>query len=237
MVGLILCKYSLILLTLESALESLKRGKFILIHDSQSRENEIDMVVASQFTTPEHIGIMRNRAGGLLCTAIDGMFADKLDLKFMHDILESSQVFNNKDMIAGISPYGDRPSFSITINHIDTYTGITDIDRSKTITKFSALFNLPDPKTIFTSTFKTPGHVPLLLAHTQLLKARRGHTEMSVYLAKLANLIPIMTICEMMDIETHTALSIDKAQQYAKQNNISLVNTDDLLQQFMVTRN
>ena len=60
---------------------------------------------------------------------------------------------------------------------------------------------------------------------------------MSVYLAKLANLIPIMTICEMMDIETHTALSIDKAQQYAKQNNISLVNTDDLLQQFMVTRN
>ena len=77
------------------------------------------------------------------------MFADKLDLKFMHDILESSQVFHNKDMIAGISPYGDRPSFSITINHIDTYTGITDIDRSKTITKFSALFNLPDPKTYF----------------------------------------------------------------------------------------
>ena len=223
-------------MTLESALESLKRGKFILIHDSKSRENEVDMVVASQFTTPEHIGIMRNRAGGLLCAAMDGIFAGKLGLKFMHDILKSSQAFNDKDMIAGIAPYGDRPSFSITINHKDTYTGITDIDRSKTITKLSALFNHPNPKSIFTSTFQTPGHVSLLLAHTQLLETRRGHTEMSVYLAKLANLVPIMTICEMMDIDTHTALSIDKAQQYAKQNNISLVNTDDLLQQFMVNQ-
>ncbi len=194
------------------------------------------MAVASQFTTPEHIGIMRNHAGGLLCTAIDGIFADKLGLKFMHDILKSSQAFNDKEMIVGIAPYGDRPSFSITINHKDTYTGITDTDRSKTITKLSALFNHPDPKSVFTSTFQTPGHVPLLLAHTQLLKARRGHTEMSVYVAKLANLIPIMTICEMMDIDTHTALSIDKAQQYAKQNDISLINTDDL-QQFMVKQN
>ena len=67
-------------MTLESALQSLKRGEFVLLFDSAGRENEIDMVVAAEFVTPEHIARMRQHAGGLLCMAIDNNFASSLDL-------------------------------------------------------------------------------------------------------------------------------------------------------------
>ena len=58
-------------MAIENAIESLKRGEFVLLHDSNGRENEVDMVVAAEFVTPEHIARMRQHAGGLLCLAIN----------------------------------------------------------------------------------------------------------------------------------------------------------------------
>ena len=113
-------------MSLESGLQSLKRGEFVLLFDSAGRENEIDMVVAAEYVTPEHVARMRQHAGGLLCIAIDNDFANSLDLHYMHDILAESST--DKEMIMGLAPYGDRPTFSISINHYQTYTGITDKD-------------------------------------------------------------------------------------------------------------
>ena len=62
-------------MSLDSAIASLKRGEFILLHDSAGRENEIDMVTAGEFVTPEHVARMRQHAGGLLCISIDNDFA------------------------------------------------------------------------------------------------------------------------------------------------------------------
>ena len=67
-------------MTFDSAISSLKRGEFVMIHDSDGRENEIDMVVAAELITPEHIVRMRKHAGGLICLAIDNMLAEKLQL-------------------------------------------------------------------------------------------------------------------------------------------------------------
>jgi 3,4-dihydroxy 2-butanone 4-phosphate synthase len=216
-------------MSLESGLESLKRGEFVLLFDSVGRENEIDMVVAAQFVTPEHVARMRQHAGGLLCIAIDYDFANSLELKYMHEILAES-TFSNKEMIMGLAPYGDHPTFSITVNHYQTYTGITDNDRSLTIREMANIFNADNKKKKFISSFKTPGHVPLLIASRGLLAQRQGHTEMSVYLTQIAGLTPVTAICEMMDAETYTALSVDKAEKYAKQNAIPLIDGKELLE-------
>ena len=216
--------------SLGDAVESLRRGEFVLLHDSAGRENEIDMVVAAEFVTPEHVARMRQHAGGLLCLAIDASFGRSLGVRYMHEILSESLDSKSKGMVMGLAPYGDHPTFSITLNHYQTYTGITDRDRSLTIRELSNLHKIENPQNKFVSSFKTPGHVPLLIASDGLLSARQGHTEMSVYMAKIAGLAPVTAICEMMDAETYSALSVQKASKYAEQNAIPLVDGQELLE-------
>ena len=166
-------------MSLENAIKSLQEGEFILLHDSGKRENEVDMVVAGQFVTPEHVARMRLNAGGLLCIALNDGLAKKLNLQYMHNILSESPSCDSsfKKMIMGNAPYGDHPTFSISVNHNLTFTGITDKDRALTINEMARLYNVENPKRHFTSSFKTPGHIPLLLASPGLLATRKGHTK------------------------------------------------------------
>jgi len=214
----------------QSAIDSLRRGEFVLLYDSEGRENEVDMVVAAQFATPEHVARMRQHAGGLLCLAVDRPFADRLGLRYMHEILGSSLSTESRGMVMGLAPYGDHPTFSISVNHYRTYTGITDKDRAVTIQEMARLHGVENPQKKFVSSFKTPGHVPLLVASEGLLSERRGHTEMSVYLSRIAELVPVAAVCEMMDAETYSALSVEKAQKYAKQNAIPFLDGGKLLE-------
>ena len=216
-------------MSLENGLESLKRGEFVLLFDSAGRENEIDMVVAAEFITPEHVARMRQNAGGLLCIALENNFAKSLELQYMHEILSSSSI-SNKEMIMGLAPYGDYPTFSLSVNHYQTYTGITDKDRALTIMEMANIYNIENKQKKFVSSFKTPGHVPLLIASEGLLASRQGHTEMSVYLTQIAGLTPVTAICEMMDAETYSALSVDKAEKYAKENAIPFIDGKELLE-------
>lgn len=222
------------IMSLNEAISSLKRGEFVLLHDGGRRENEVDMVVAAEFVTPAHIARMRQHAGGLVCLAIDNAFAQSIGLHYMHDILSRSQELDleSKKMIMGKAPYGDQPSFSISINHAQTYTGITDRDRALTIKEMANLFKKFNGtrKLEFVSYFKTPGHVPVLIAKNGLLSKRLGHTEMSVYLMELAQLSPAAAICEMLDSESFTALSVEKAINYAKENAIPFIEGKDLLE-------
>ena len=107
--------------------------------------------------------------------------------------------------------------FSITINHVNTYTGITDYDRALTISSLAKickeLQSEEDNNKImmieeFQNNFRTPGHVPILIASKGLLNERKGHTEMSVLLTKIANITNVTTICEMLDPNNYKALSV-----------------------------
>ncbi|OLD23312.1 MAG: 3,4-dihydroxy-2-butanone-4-phosphate synthase [Thaumarchaeota archaeon 13_1_20CM_2_39_20] len=220
-------------MSLQDAISSLRKGNFILLHDGSTRENEVDMVVAADFVTAEHVARMRQDAGGLICLSINHTFAASLGLTYMHDILFNSQNIDmdSKRMIIGTAPYGDRPSFSISINHVNTFTGITDRERAFTISEMARLYKSgnQNKKDVFNSTFKTPGHVPLLIASEGLLSNRLGHTEMSVYLASLAGLSQVTAICEMLDSETYAALSIEKAKKYAKENTIPYFDGSELV--------
>jgi 3,4-dihydroxy 2-butanone 4-phosphate synthase len=221
----------------EDAVMALRDGRFILIHDAESRENEVDMVKAAQYINPLDITKMRNDAGGLICLAISYEFASKLKLTFMHDLLHFASKNNPSlsKMINSIAPYGDRPSFSITINHVDTFTGITDIDRALTITKMSEICSDIDNsgKYEFSKKFRSPGHVPILIAANELLKERSGHTELSIQMMKQANLIPTVVICEMLDSDTGGALTVDKATEYSARYKIPLVESLQIKQTYV----
>jgi 3,4-dihydroxy 2-butanone 4-phosphate synthase len=77
----------------------------------------------------------------------------------------------------------------------------------------------------FFKKFRSPGHVPILIAAKKLLKERSGHTELSVQLMKLANLIPTVVICEMLDSDTGGALTVKKAVEYSARYKIPLVES------------
>lgn len=215
--------------SIEDAIRSLREGKFVLIHDSESRENEVDMVKPAQYVNARDIATMRIDAGGLICLAISGEIASKLNLIFMHDLLHlaSKSYSSLSKMISSIAPYGDRPSFSITINHMDTFTGVTDKDRALTIMKMAEVCSNIDNygRHEFFEKFRSPGHVPLLIAANELLKERSGHTELSIHLMKLANMVQSAVICEMLDSETGDALTVDKAIEYSSRFNIPLVES------------
>jgi len=219
-------------LAIQEAVKALRDGKFVLIHDSESRENEVDMVKAAQHIRSSNIATMRTDAGGLICLAIPHEIASKLNLMFMHDLLHSASknIPSLSKMISSIAPYGDRPSFSITINHIDTFTGITDKDRALTIRAMSDVCSKidMDGELEFSEKFRSPGHIHLLIGAKELLKERLGHTELSLRLIKHANLIPAVVICEMLDSETSGALSVDKASVYSKKFNIPLVESSQI---------
>ncbi len=217
---------------IEEAIDMLRDGKFVLVHDDKGREDEIDMVMAAEYITPKNIATMRNDAGGLLCLAISNEITTKLGLAYMHDIIQNLSSINPifSKLTYGKSPYGDKPSFSIAINHRDTYTGITDIDRALTISKMAEICRKIDSGGVeeFAENFRTPGHVPILIASKGLLEERRGHTELCIYLAQMSKLVPAVVICEMLDSTTHRALSINKAKEYADIKGITLLEASQL---------
>ncbi len=219
-------------MTLSEAIEALKAGRFVLVHDDKGRENEIDMVVAAEHATPAHVAAMRQDAGGLLCLAIANEITSKLGLAYMHDMIAGMGKVNPlfSKLTEGRAAYGDRPSFSIAVNHRSTYTGITDSDRALTISEMAKVCRRIDSGGVdeFAKNFRAPGHVPILIAAKNLLAERNGHTELCVYLMKLAGMTPAVAICEMMDSQTHRALSIEKAQAYAKRSGVPLVEASEL---------
>jgi 3,4-dihydroxy 2-butanone 4-phosphate synthase len=219
-------------LSLAEAIAALKAGKFVLVHDDKGRENEIDMVVAAEHVKPHHVATMRNDAGGLICLAVANEVTAKLGLVYMHDMIADMGKVNPvfSKLTEGKAAYGDKPSFSISVNHRSTYTGITDHDRALTISKMAEICKNIDSGGVeeFAKDFRAPGHVPILIASKRLLHDRMGHTELCVYLAKLTGIVPAVAICEMMDSATHRALTIEAAQEYASKFNIPLIDSSEL---------
>lgn len=219
-------------MSLVEAIAALKAGRFVLVHDDKARENEIDMVVAADHIKPHHIALMRKDAGGLVCLAIANQITSKLGLVYMHDIIADMGRINPvfSKLTEGRATYGDKPSFSIAINHRSTFTGITDQDRALTISRMADICKNIDNGGIeqFARNFRAPGHVPILIASKRLLHDRMGHTELCVYLMQLADLTPAVVICEMLDSATHKALSLETAQKYATKIGIPLIEASEL---------
>ena len=122
--------------TVEEALEAIRRGKVVLVIDDPDRENEGDLVCAAEFATQENVNLMASEAKGLICMPMSGELCDKLELEQM--------VTNNTD--------NHCTAFTVSIDHVDTTTGISAAERSYTALKVVE----DDAKP---SDFRRPGHM------------------------------------------------------------------------------
>lgn len=217
---------------IDEALDALKQGKVILLYDFDNRERETDFAILSSAVTPETIRMFRKDGGGLICTAISGAAAQAFGLPFASDALRFAGDIVEKE---GDVPYDRRnhSSFSLWVNHRNTYTGVTDRDRALTVTSIAEYVKNFENGNVgkFSDDFRTPGHMALLRAADDLLDQRRGQTELSVALAQLAGVTPAVTICEMM-ADNGFALDKEGAKAYAKEHGLVFIEGQEVLDEW-----
>lgn len=161
--------------TIEEVLEDLRQGKMILVTDDEDRENEGDLICAAEFATTENINFMATYGKGLICMPMSAEYCKKLGLDQM--------VVNNTD--------NHETAFTVSIDHVDTTTGISAVERG-----FTARACVDD--NVKPSDFRRPGHMFPLKAKPNGVLERNGHTEATVDLMRLAGLKECGLCCEIM---------------------------------------
>ncbi len=190
--------------TIEEALEELKAGKIILVTDDPDRENEGDMICAAEFATQDNINFMAVHAKGLICTPMSAEVANSLGLPPM--------VAENTD--------NHETAFTVSIDHIETTTGISAAERSFTMMK------CVDPESR-PGDFRRPGHVFPLIARYGGVLVRNGHTEATVDLLRLAGMTQCGVCCEIMD-DDGTMMRTPKLWELAKKYDMKFITIKEL---------
>lgn len=192
--------------TIEDAIADLKTGKVIIVCDDEDRENEGDFIGLAEFATPEMINFMTKEGRGLICVPIMESLAAKLQLKPM--------VETNTD--------NHQTAFTVSIDHMETTTGISAFERALTVEKL--LLENARP-----SDFRRPGHIFPLIAKEGGVLNRPGHTEAAVDLARLSGSKSAGVICEILK-EDGTMARVDDLKETAKKFNLKMITIQDLLE-------
>lgn len=192
--------------TIEEALEDLRAGKIILCTDDPDRENEGDFICAAEFATTENVNFMAVYGKGLICMPMSKDFVDRLHLPQMVDY--------NTD--------NHHTAFTISIDHVDTTTGISAEERGFTARKCVD----PDAKP---EDFRRPGHMFPLLARKGGVLTRNGHTEATVDLMTLAGLDACGLCCEIMR-DDGTMMRTPELKELAMEHGLKMITIKDLQQ-------
>lgn len=192
--------------TIEEALEDIRKGKMIIVVDDEDRENEGDLLMSAEKVTPDAINFMATHGRGLICMPVEKSRLDKLKLRQMVD--------ENTD--------SHGTAFTVSIDALDTKTGISAYERCQTILKV-----LEEDSTEYS--FKKPGHVFPLEAREGGVLKRAGHTEAAVDFSKLSGLSPAGVICEIMS-EDGTMARVCELMDYSKKHNLKIVTIKDLIE-------
>ena len=214
------------MLDIENITSILRKGNPILLFDDTDREGETDIFFSAKYVSNSSIRFLRKNGGGMIFLAAENSASTKLGLPFTHEIYEtlanSNKNFNILDRMLNHSiPYDKKSSFSLFINHKDTFKGISDYDRALTSKSFATVFeesvNLSDSESqkLVSDNFRIPGHVPVCIADSNLLKNRQGHTELIVSLLKSIDMNPIAVGCEMIGDNGHS-LAPEQAKSWAQ---------------------
>ena len=169
--------------TIEEALEDLKNGKVVLVIDDPERENEGDLVCAAQFASQENINIMASLAKGLICMPMSKEYTKKLGL----------------DQMVSVNTDNHTTAFTVSIDHVDTTTGISAVERSLTAMKC-----------------------------VDENSKRAGHTEATVDLMKMAGLKECGLCCEIM-AEDGTMMRTPELYEFAKEHSFKVITISDLV--------
>jgi 3,4-dihydroxy 2-butanone 4-phosphate synthase/GTP cyclohydrolase II len=192
--------------SISEAIEDIKAGKFVIIVDDESRENEGDLAIAAEKVTPEAINFMAKYGRGLICLPIIDKRLDDLGIPLM--------VTNNT------SQYSTAFTVSIEAKNQVT-TGISAFDRAQTIK------TVLDPNARAEDLVR-PGHIFPIRAREGGVLVRAGHTEAIVDLARLAGFYPAGVICEIMD-EDGTMARLPQLEAMASKFDLKIVTITDLI--------
>ncbi len=190
--------------TIEEAVEALRNGEIIMVSDDENRENEGDMICAAQFATTENVNFMATHAKGLICMPMGKSIIEKLQIPQM--------VKHNTD--------NHETAFTVSIDHVDTTTGISAEERSITAMKTVDEDAVP-------TDFRRPGHMFPLLAKKYGVLERNGHTEATVDLMKLAGLKPCGLCCEIMS-DDGTMMRMPELKKLAQKHNLKYITIKQL---------
>ena len=194
------------LATIDEALKRIRRGEMVLVVDDEDRENEGDLTMAASWVTPEAVNFMLTWARGLVCMPCAVGRLDELDFWPM------------------VPPdrAGNDTAFTVSIDHMTAGSGIGAADRATTIRRVLDPASRP-------SDFQRPGHVFPLRARPGGVLERRGHTEASVDLARLAGLPPVAVICEVL-CEDGSPARFPYLERFAAEHRIAMVSVDQVVE-------
>ena len=191
---------------IEDAIEAISRGEMVIVVDDEDRENEGDIIAASDSITPQQIAFMMNHARGLVCVAMPGERLDTLDIPLM--------VSRNTESL--------KTAFTVSVDYIPgTTTGISAADRAKTVRALVSEGSRPED-------FARPGHIFPLRANPQGVLGRTGHTEAAVDLCRLAGKFPSGTICEVAN-DDGTMARLPQLEVFAERHGLLVVTIKDLV--------
>ena len=190
--------------TLSQALDDLRAGKMIIVTDDPNRENEGDLICAAEFATTGNVNFMAIYGKGLICMPMSKEIANKLALPQM--------VSENTD--------NHCTAFTVSIDHIDTTTGISAVERGITARKIVDENSKPED-------FRRPGHMFPLVAKDFGVLERSGHTEATVDLMRLAGLKECGLCCEMMK-DDGTMMRKTELLEFANEHGISFITIKDI---------
>jgi 3,4-dihydroxy 2-butanone 4-phosphate synthase / GTP cyclohydrolase II len=190
---------------LSDAIERLKAGRMVILVDDEDRENEGDLVVAAEFATGEQVNFMAVHGRGLICLALEDAAVERLGLPPMVSDNRTSR----------------KTAFTVSIEaRTGVTTGISAFDRARTIAAAVA----PGATA---ADIVSPGHVFPLRAVPGGVLARRGHTEGSVDLMRIAGLRPAAVICEVMKDDGEMARR-DDLRAFSERHDIPILTIADV---------
>ena len=195
------------LVRVERALSDLRAGKGVMVVDDESRENEGDLILSSQYLTVEQMALMIRECSGIVCVCLRDEDCRRLELDQMVPHNTNTQ--------------GTAFTVSIEAAHGCT-TGVSAADRVTTIKAAANPEGKPED-------LLRPGHVYPLRARAGGVLERRGHTEATVDLMLLAGLNPAGVLCELMN-EDGTMAKLPEVCVFAYKHDLCVISVEDLVQ-------
>jgi len=193
-------------MNIEDALADFAEGKFVIITDDESRENEGDLMLLAEKATTESLGFMVRYTSGVICVALTQEIARTLQLP--------SMVKRNQDE--------KRTAYTVSVDVLDGHTtGISAEERANTVRRLA-------DASARASDFMRPGHVFPLIAHADLLRARQGHTEAGAVMALLVGARPVAALSEIVNDDGSMARG-ESLKKFARDHNIPIFTMQDLI--------
>ena len=220
-----------------AAIEAFRAGNPVCLFDAENREGETDLLFPAQFAKPETMRQLRMDCGGLLFLAIGHEVGETFGMPFLQDIHTEEMLMQKHPVLFELQTndlqYDARSAFTLSINHRDTFTGITDRDRALTTKRFAELYDevkgQENAIQKLGNEFRTPGHIPVCRESHGGLKTRQGHTELAVGLARLSQMIPVVIGAEMLEADGDNALSVKDARVWATKRGIPFLTGEELI--------